>query len=258
MSPLLIALVLASQDAPPPPPEVLAPPAAAVEAPPAEAPPVPVPPPSASPAPTPPPDAKAGSKAAPKADAGAKLDGVMLGLLQVGAGCATLCLGFPLSVVPCLGHLALAALVGGVETWVGDTFGATRAPMIWPMVGTMGATLALAAIDAAAYFALVFGVVGAATASPDLFRSINNLGPVLVFAIYGGFAVVGVVNLLILAGTPALIYGFTSVEKAPGDDGSAFPGIMEPADPTGLRSGKAGKIQARTLPTGAPRFAMAF
>ena len=253
MSPLLFALVLASQDAPPPAPEALAPPASAVEAPPAEAPPVPVPPPAASPAP-PAPD----KKAPPKADSSGKLDGAMLGLVQVAAGCATLCVGFPLGLVPCFGHLALAALVGGVETWVGDTFGATRAPLIWPMLANMGALLAVAAVDFAAYFGLVLGIVGASATSPDLFRSINNLGPVLVLVVYGGLAAVGVLNLIILTATPALVYGFTSVEKAPGDDGSAFPGIMEAADPTGARSGKAGKPQDRGGTIGASRFAMAF
>ncbi|MFZ9887858.1 MAG: hypothetical protein ACO3JL_10175 [Myxococcota bacterium] len=158
-----------------------------------------------------------------------------------GACCVGACLTLPLSIgfafVPVVGpFLATAAgaviegaLIGGVDTWVGDRFGRQRAAMIWPMLAASGSLLVGGL--AANFFALATtGSAGSQftlTNTNGLSVNLNNLNdadPVVTTAIsYAGLAAA-----LVL---PVVVYALTATDKGPGDEGQGLPGILSPAEP---------------------------
>jgi hypothetical protein len=232
------------------PPDPTAPPAA--DAPPADAPPIsqavplvpfeappppPVnpthpeapPPPSATPAP----DQK---KKKPKLEESHGLDPLATGLVQVAAGTGGCCVGCCVSLVPFFGFSIIPGLVGGIlasvsvvtitgatvggtEGIVGDLFGNDRAPLLWPVLTSVGAmTLTTGGLVALAAFAPA--IPGNATTLPASYTpfAFGELGVI----------VVGTAATLIL---PAVVYAATSSPKQPGDVGQGFPGIVTPAAP---------------------------
>lgn len=154
-------------------------------------------------------------KAGPGSAAG--LDGMLTAALQLGAACGTYAVGLPVLAVasyPCapMGCTAcmLPAAAGYLGTFVGDRFGSSRAPALWPMV--------------AAYAGVIlFGGVGVVIAYWGVFA--NNP---LISAGGGLTMLVGI--LASAAGIPAA-YALTAEDKLPGDDGSALPGILEAGHP---------------------------
>lgn len=199
-----------------------------------EAPPKATAPPVLKPAPTP------DKKKAPPVDAqGIAQPG--LAAIQVAAGTGACCAGCCLSV-PFVFGLALVPVVGGVasamasniivgtsigvaETWAGDAWGTQRGAMIWPVLASVGILTSSTLLSTAA--AIVEPPVIPNPNDPNaLANAFTGGGPLTTIAnAYSLFACAGAIVL------PAAVYAFTATDKQPGDTGSGFPGIMEPAHP---------------------------
>lgn len=222
MSPLLFVVLaaLAADDPPPPPPPLeplpVAPPVAPDET---DAPPV-LQPKRSAPAPNEAPAPKRGAPAPDPAPQG--LDPFLVGALQWGVPCATLVLvapclllaayGCPAIVcVPCV----LPAANGYLAAFVGDRFGQSRAPAIWPVLAAYGAALAATVAALVAFVLIAPGLNGNIT---DPF-------------VLGGSGVA----MLVAAGASLAVpvaYALTAEPKRPGDDGSEVPGWFAPNHPT--------------------------
>ncbi|MCC7075319.1 MAG: hypothetical protein IT383_28660 [Deltaproteobacteria bacterium] len=166
----------------------------------------------------PPPDQRAD---APRGDEVEGLDGPILGLLQLAGACAVYTVAAPAIFVTaylCPFTLCVACTIPGAaayaSTWIGDRFGKTRAPAIWPIVASYGVLMVGGVGLAAVYF-------GAFTSNPLMS--------------FGG----GIGMLAGLVGSAVAIpvaYALAAEEKHPGDDGDGWPGLFAAAHPaTGRR-----------------------
>lgn len=236
--------------APPPPPAVVPPPPPpSGTAPPVVTPPTtsPAPPPAAVepltpeavPSPTKPvPDPKAKSK--PKPDEPLHgMDALPVGAVQAAAGvgaCVGGCCVFSpfaclLNFVPlvgpfvsaCAGALIIGSSIGVAEVWLGDWLGKKRGALLWPTLVAVGALAASSLVGTTV--TLVTG------ASPSFNNGALSANPV-VTGIVGGVSCCGLATAVV---GPAVLYQMLAVDKEPGDTGGGFPGITEPADPTGTR-----------------------
>lgn len=190
--------------------------------------------------PKPKPDAKPAAPQASQGIAQPAIAGIQIAV-GTGACCAGCCLSVPI-VVPLSLGLALVPVVGNVvtsmasniiigtsigvaETWAGDAWGTQRAPMIWPVLASVGILTSATLLSTVASIVETPVVINpndpnalaGAFAAGGLLTQISNY--------YGLFACVGAIAL------PAAVYAFTATDKQPGDTGSGFPGIMEPAHP---------------------------
>lgn len=156
--------------------------------------------------------------AAPEPDG---LDPLFIGALQWGVPCATAVVAAPclllaaygcpaIVCVPCI----LPAANGYLAAFVGDRFGKSRAPAIWPVLAAYGAGLATSVAALTAFVLL----------SPALAGGFND--PVVL----GG---IGVAALLASGASLAVpvAYYLTAEPKRPGDDGSEVPGWFAPNHP---------------------------
>lgn len=150
----------------------------------------------------------------PPADQARGLDPPVVGALQLAAACATYVVALPtLSVASyacplasCAFCLAPAA-VGYVGTWVGDRFGAKRAPAVWPIVAAYGGMV----LSGLGMGVLYYGVLSGGN---QLFLLGGAAG------VLAGFAASAF-------GVP-IAYAITAEEKLPGDDGTGPPGLLVP------------------------------
>ncbi len=138
----------------------------------------------------------------------------------------------------------VAALIIGpaiaiAEVWAGDGLGKTRSALLVPAAIAVGA-LAVGGLTGAT----IRAVTGL---SPTFQNGVLAANP-WVTGISAGVGCCGVVTAV--AG-PVVLYHLMAVDKQPGDRGGGFPGIVEPADPTGTRGG------ARTAALPAPNAALA-
>lgn len=163
-------------------------------------------------------------------------DAPMIAALQLGAACGTYAVGTPLLAISSYGCGFLAcglcllpAAAGYVGTWVGDRYGSSRAPAIWPMV--------------AAYAGLAISVVGTGII---YWGALTGGSPVFVL---GGAAGILAGLGASAAGVP-VAYALSAEEKHPWDDGSELPGILSAAHPA---AAPAQKRRAPSSPAPAPR-----
>jgi hypothetical protein len=181
-------------DAAPPPREDAAPPPAA----------------PASPIVTPAPDAR---PAQPK-----PVPALPLASVQCLAGCVVFIAAVPLALL-CTVPVCFGApfLVGYFETWIGDSFGANRAPAKGPIAAAYaGAALSLVV-------GLTVGLTGVASGWPqDL-------------AVPTGLAAGGAVLVLAAAAVP-LAYHLTATPKHPLDDGSEPPDLLRARVPLNVKN----------------------
>jgi hypothetical protein len=179
----------------------------------------------------------------PRADPSVEPEGwspLAVGGVQLASGAGACCVGgcltLPLSIgfafVPVVGpFLATAAgaviegaLIGGVDTWVGDRFGRQRAAMIWPMLAASGSLLVGGL--AANFFALA--TTGSAGSQPTLTNGLSGSGTPAVPVVPVAISYAGLAAALVL---PVVVYALTATDKGPGDEGQGLPGILSPAEP---------------------------
>jgi hypothetical protein len=195
------------------------------------------------------------------------IDPVGVAAIQIGVGagacCAGCCIAAPVALglslgvglIPVVGTLVpglaadaiIGTTIGVAETWAGDALGKERAPLIWPVVASVGLLASGTVFSAAAALIEPRPLV-------DL-TSIDPSDPVALAAAFGAagggilttaasyyslFACAGAVVL------PAVVYAITATEKKPGDPGG-FPGIMEPANPTGAQTARAADAPSAAL-----------
>ena len=162
-----------------------------------------------------------------------------------GACCVGCCLsaavGYPIGLIPVVGVYAselardaiTGAVIGGSEGAIGDIMGQERAPMIWPVLASVG----ILAVGSAG--SIVVDVVQDAKGivRPDPLTApqaavnaylAQNAGYVATSAAFGIGSIVAAIVV------PALVYGAAAVPKKAGDEGQGYPGFLEPADPTAL------------------------
>ncbi|OGQ10368.1 MAG: hypothetical protein A2138_26695 [Deltaproteobacteria bacterium RBG_16_71_12] len=167
------------------------------------------------------------------------LDGLVVAALQLAGSCATYLVAFPMlaftaylcPVAGCAMCLVPAA-AGCAGTWIGDRFGTTRAPAIWPIL--------------AAYAGLVVSAIGVGVI---YFAILTGTSPLLAMAGSVG-VIVGIGASLI--GVP-VGYALAAEEKRPGDDGGALPGLFEANHPGAAPSRRSPTAPRRSTPPDAPR-----
>lgn len=168
-----------------------------------------------------------------EADAGG-LDAVVVAALQLAGSCATYAVGLPtLLFTAYLCPLAgcaiclVPAAAGYAGTWIGDRFGTTRAPAIWPILASYGGLVISAIGVGAVYFSILTG------------------GTTLI-ALGGGLGMLA--GLAASAIGVPIAYALSAEEKHRGDDGASLPGLLEPNHP-GTRPSK----RAPADPVGKPQ-----
>jgi MFS family permease len=123
----------------------------------------------------------------------------------------------PLGCALCL----VPAASGYVAAYIGDRYGPSRAPAIWPIVASYVATAVALVALVVGYYALIGGTLSFNAGQGDDATQFLFLFGAAVVA--GGMSTVGI----------PLSYALSSEEKHVGDDGSALPGWFEPGHPKG-------------------------
>jgi hypothetical protein len=150
------------------------------------------------------------------------LDPFLVGAMQWGVPCATAVVAAPcvlLAVygcpavvcVPCV----LPAANGYLAAYVGDRFGKSRAPAIWPVLAAYAAGLVTSVAVIAAFL----------VASPALGNGLTD--PVVIAGLSVSMLVTATASVLV-----PVAYALTAEPKRPGDDGSEVPGWFAPNHPT--------------------------
>jgi hypothetical protein len=150
--------------------------------------------------------------------------------------CGVACISWPVFAavgagIPVIGWLAAPLATAALVTWMGDLFGQQRGPLLWPMLGAVGAECVGIGCLAVSYPLLIIagfaGIFGgfAFGLPPEIAVALLPVAPLLAVVLLGAAAVV---IALAVPLTPALIYFLTSEDKRPGDDGGGFPGIVTP------------------------------
>ncbi|MBI1946175.1 MAG: hypothetical protein HYS27_10785 [Deltaproteobacteria bacterium] len=146
------------------------------------------------------------------------LDVTIVAALQLAGACATYAVMLPaigvtsyLCPFMACGACLLPAAAGYAGTWIGDRFGTTRAPAIWPIIASYAGLVVSGVSVGAIYFA-------AFTGGTQLLALAGGIG------VLAGFAAS-------IIGIP-IAYALSAEDKRPGDDGDAFPGVFEAAHPS--------------------------
>jgi hypothetical protein len=221
LSALAFTALLAAAAPPPDPAAGTAPPPPAPLAPDTTAP----PPPSSSPAPAPseatPSTPKPELKVAPAKEG---MSPWVVGGIQWLTGCGVTALSVPCNfcTLGCWGCTVQPALIGYAETFAGDSLGSNRAAAIWPIV----AAYAVGVIA----FTVNLAIAIAAGGATSILANTTNGNPLANTPLI--IANISAVGIGVIAGLAVPItYALVDVPKKPGDDGSGWPGLLEPGGP---------------------------